>query len=93
MVPPLMVTPSGIGSLLFVHGFAHGFNIHFGVIKPPREVDVFMVAPKSPGAKVREAYLQGKGVPALVAVHNDYSGKALQKALAIAKTVSLALPV
>lgn len=67
--------------------FAHGFNIHFGVIKPPREVDVFMVAPKSPGAKVREMYLQGKGVPALVAVHNDYSGKALQKALAIAKGI------
>jgi len=70
--------------------FAHGFNIHFGIIKPPREVDVFMVAPKSPGAKVREMYLQGKGVPALVAVHNDYSGKALQKALAIAKGIGCA---
>jgi ketol-acid reductoisomerase len=70
--------------------FAHGFNIHFGIIKPPREVDIFMVAPKSPGAKVREMYLQGKGVPALVAVHNDYSGKALQKALAIAKGIGCA---
>jgi ketol-acid reductoisomerase len=70
--------------------FAHGFNIHFGIIKPPKEVDVFMVAPKSPGAKVREMYLQGKGVPALVAVYNDYSGKALQKALAIAKGVGCA---
>lgn len=70
--------------------FAHGFNIHFGVIRPPKEVDVFMVAPKSPGAKVREMYLQGKGVPALVAVHNDYSGKALQKALAIAKGIGCA---
>ncbi len=70
--------------------FAHGFNIHFGIIKPPREVDVFMVAPKSPGAKVREMYLQGKGVPALVAVHNDYSGKALKKALAIAKGIGCA---
>jgi len=70
--------------------FAHGFNIHFGVIKPPKEIDVFMIAPKSPGAKVREAYLQGKGVPALVAVHNDYSGKALQKALAIAKGIGCA---
>jgi len=70
--------------------FAHGFNVHFGIIKPPKEVDVFMVAPKSPGAKVREMYLQGKGVPALVAVHNDYSGKALQKALAIAKGIGCA---
>ena len=70
--------------------FAHGFNIHFGIIKPPREVDVFMVAPKGPGAKVREMYLQGKGVPALAAVHNDYSGKALQKALAIAKGIGCA---
>ena len=67
--------------------FAHGFNVHFGVIRPPREVDVFMVAPKSPGLKVRESYLQGRGVPALVAVYNDYSGKALQKALAIAKGI------
>lgn len=70
--------------------FAHGFNIYFGVIRPPREVDIFMVAPKSPGAKVREMYLQGKGVPALVAVHNDYSGRALQKALAIAKGIGCA---
>jgi ketol-acid reductoisomerase len=70
--------------------FAHGFNVHFGVISPPKEVDVFMVAPKGPGAKVREMYLQGKGVPALVAVQNDYSGKALQKALAIAKGIGCA---
>ncbi|MEM0083278.1 MAG: ketol-acid reductoisomerase [Candidatus Nezhaarchaeales archaeon] len=70
--------------------FAHGFNVHFGVIRPPREVDVFMVAPKSPGAKVREMYLQGKGVPALVAVYNDYSNRALQKALAIAKGIGCA---
>mgnify|MGYP001772950460 CR=1 FL=1 len=67
--------------------FAHGFNVHFKLIVPPKEVDVFMVAPKSPGAKVREMYLQGRGVPALVAVYNDYSGKALQKALAIAKGI------
>ncbi|MCS7139276.1 MAG: ketol-acid reductoisomerase [Candidatus Nezhaarchaeota archaeon] len=70
--------------------FAHGFNVHYEVIKPPKNVDVFMVAPKSPGAKVREMYLQGKGVPALVAVYNDYSGKALQKALAIAKGIGCA---
>ena len=70
--------------------FAHGFNIHYGLIKPPKEVDVFMVAPKSPGVKVREAFLEGKGVPALVAVHNDYTGKALQKALAIAKGIGCA---
>ncbi|MDH5816263.1 MAG: ketol-acid reductoisomerase [Candidatus Nezhaarchaeota archaeon] len=70
--------------------FAHGFNVHFGVIRPPREVDVFMVAPKAPGVKVREMYLQGRGVPALVAVYNDYSTMALQKALAIAKGIGCA---
>ncbi|MEM0317052.1 MAG: ketol-acid reductoisomerase [Candidatus Nezhaarchaeales archaeon] len=70
--------------------FAHGFNVHFGVIRPPREVDVFMVAPKAPGVKVREMYLQGRGVPALVAVYNDYSTRALQKALAIAKGIGCA---
>ncbi len=67
--------------------FAHGFNIHFGLIKPPKNVDVVMVAPKSPGPKVREAYLQGKGVPALVAVHQDATGKAWDLVLAIAKAI------
>lgn len=67
--------------------FAHGFNIHFGLIKPPKEIDVFMVAPKGPGKKVREEFLQGRGVPALLAIHQDYTGEALEKALAIAKGI------
>ncbi len=68
-------------------GFAHGFNIHFKVIVPPPNVDVFMVAPKSPGPTVRATYLQGKGVPALVAVYQDYTGNAMKIALAIAKGI------
>ncbi len=67
--------------------FAHGFNIRFGLIKPPRDVDVIMVAPKAPGKKVREEFLRGKGVPALIAVENNYSGRALEYALAIAKGI------
>jgi len=67
--------------------FAHGFNIHYKLITPPEYVDVFMVAPKAPGPKVRETFLNGSGVPALIAVHQDYSGKALQYALAIAKGI------
>ena len=67
--------------------FAHGFNIHFGEIKPPDDVDVIMVAPKSPGPELRRQYEAGFGVPSLVAVHQDASGKALQKALAIAKAI------
>jgi ketol-acid reductoisomerase len=62
--------------------FAHGFNIHFGYIKPPAGHDVIMVAPKAPGHRVREQYEAGAGVPSLVAVHQDASGKALEKALA-----------
>ena len=64
--------------------FAHGFNIHFGFIKPPAEVDVSMVAPKAPGHRVRELFTEGVGVPALVAVHQDASGQALQNSLAYA---------
>lgn len=67
--------------------FAHGFNIHYGFIKPPPYVDVVMVAPKAPGKAVREEYLSGRGVPALVAVYQDYSGSALKYALAIAKGI------
>ncbi len=67
--------------------FAHGFNIHYGQIKPPENVDVVMVAPKSPGHLVRRMYEEGKGVPALVAVHQNYSGKALETALAYAKGI------
>ncbi|MEM4035182.1 MAG: ketol-acid reductoisomerase [Fervidicoccaceae archaeon] len=70
--------------------FAHGFNVHFGLIKPPDYVDVFMVAPKGPGPKVREEYLRGRGVPALVAVANDYTRRALDRALAIAKGIGSA---
>lgn len=67
--------------------FSHGFNIHFGYIKPPAEVDVFMVAPKGPGALVRTQFLEGGGVPALVAIHQNPSGKALEYALAYAKAI------
>jgi ketol-acid reductoisomerase len=65
--------------------FAHGFNIHFKRIVPPKDIDVIMVAPKGPGALVRETYLAGIGVPALIAVHQDHSGMAKRYALAIAK--------
>jgi ketol-acid reductoisomerase len=64
--------------------FAHGFNIHFGFITPPPSVDVTMVAPKAPGHRVRELYTEGVGVPALVAIHQDASGKALENSLAYA---------
>src|SRR5579872_2576132 len=64
--------------------FAHGFAIHFGEIKPPATVDVSMIAPKAPGHRVRELYTEGVGVPALVAIHQDASGNALQNALAYA---------
>ena len=64
--------------------FAHGFNIHFGQIKPPANVDVSMIAPKAPGHRVRELFTEGVGVPALVAVHQNPSGKALENALAYA---------
>ncbi len=67
--------------------FAHGFNIHYNQIVPPEFVDVTMVAPKSPGHLVRRMYAEGKGVPALVAVEQDYSGEALKKALAYAKGI------
>lgn len=65
--------------------FAHGFNIHFKRIVPPKNVDVIMVAPKGPGALVRETFVAGIGVPALIAVYQDYTGKAKKTALAIAK--------
>ena len=65
-----------------VLAFAHGFNIHFGCIKPPKDVDVTMIAPKAPGHTVRSEYLAGKGTPCLVAVEQDYTGKAQELALA-----------
>lgn len=67
--------------------FAHGFNIHYNQIIPPEFVDVAMVAPKGPGPLVRRMFLDGKGVPALVAVHRNYTGKALEIALAYAKGI------
>ncbi|KPK96918.1 MAG: ketol-acid reductoisomerase [Omnitrophica WOR_2 bacterium SM23_72] len=67
--------------------FSHGFNIRFKQIKPPKNVDVFMVAPKGPGALVRRMYEEGKGVPSLIAVFQDASGQAKQLALAYAKAL------
>ena len=67
--------------------FSHGFNIHFGQIKPPADVDVWMIAPKGPGALVRRQYEEGKGVPSLVAIYQDASGHALKEALAYAKGI------
>jgi ketol-acid reductoisomerase len=67
--------------------FAHGFNVHYGFIRPPASVDVSMVAPKSPGHRVRELYLEGAGTPALVAVAQDASGQALADALAYARAL------
>src|SRR5690606_25355687 len=67
--------------------FAHGFNIHYGQITPPAGVDVSMVAPKAPGHRVREVYAEGFGVPALVAIHQDASGRALDDALAYARAL------
>jgi ketol-acid reductoisomerase len=64
--------------------FAHGFCIHFGEIQPPPGVDVSMIAPKAPGHRVRELFTEGVGVPALVAIHQNPSGKALERALAYA---------
>ena len=64
--------------------FAHGFNIHFGCIKPPKNVNVIMVAPKGPGHTVRSEYQVGKGVPCLIAIHQDATGDALEIGLAYA---------
>jgi ketol-acid reductoisomerase len=67
--------------------FAHGFNIHFGQVVPPADVDVVMVAPKGPGHLVRRTYEQGQGVPALFAVYQDATGKARDRAMAYAKGI------
>jgi len=94
MLIPDMVQPTvykeSIGSYLTegkVLNFAHGFNIHFKEIIPPKDVDVIMVAPKSPGPRLRETYLSGFGVPALIAVYQNYSGQAKRTALAISKAL------
>ena len=67
--------------------FAHGFSIHFNVIKPPADVDVSMIAPKAPGHRMREVFTEGSGVPGLLAVHQDASGHAVENALAYAAGV------
>ncbi len=67
--------------------FAHGFNIHFNQIQPPANIDVFMVAPKGPGHLVRRVFLEGKGVPCLLAVHQDSSGQTQDLALAYARGI------
>ena len=67
--------------------FSHGFNIHYGQIKPPEDVDVFMVAPKAPGHTVRDQYIEGAGVPGLVAVHQDATGNTKDIALAYAGAI------
>ena len=69
--------------------FAHGFNIRFGAIRPPPEVDVSLIAPKAPGHRVRELFVEGGGTPALVAVERDASGSALALALSYARGVGL----
>jgi len=71
-------------------GFSHGFNIHFDQIVPPENVDVYMIAPKSPGHLVRRLYQDGKGVPGLLAVEQDYTGQAKAVALAYAKGIGCA---
>jgi ketol-acid reductoisomerase len=67
--------------------FAHGFNIHYGQIVPPKDIDVFLVAPKGPGHLVRRQYLEGKGVPSLIAIHQDFTGNAKAIGLAWAKGI------
>lgn len=69
--------------------FSHGYNIHFGYIKPPENVNISMIAPKGPGAMVRQTYLEGFGIPGLVAVEQDYTGNTLDVALAMGKGVGL----
>jgi ketol-acid reductoisomerase len=69
--------------------FAHGFNIRYGTISPPADVDVAMVAPKSPGHRVREVFVEGGGTPALLAVHQDASGHARALALSYAKGIGV----
>ncbi|MDD6718257.1 MAG: ketol-acid reductoisomerase, partial [bacterium] len=67
--------------------FAHGFNIHYGCIVPPKNVDVTMIAPKAPGHTVRSQYVEGHGVPSLISVYQDYTGKAKEIALAYASGI------
>jgi ketol-acid reductoisomerase len=75
------------GKALF---FAHGFNIHFGQVQPPADVDVALVAPKGPGHMVRRQYQDGRGIPGLIAVHQDATGQARQIGLAYARAIGCA---
>lgn len=68
-------------------GFAHGFNVHFGQVNPDKNTDVIMVAPKAPGHTVRSTYAQGGGVPCLIAIHQDASGKAKDVSLSYAAAI------
>jgi ketol-acid reductoisomerase len=77
----------GRGKALF---FAHGFNIHYGQIRPPPEVDVLLIAPKAPGHMVRRLYQQGQGTPSLIAVHRDASGQAKILGLSYARALGSA---
>jgi ketol-acid reductoisomerase len=70
--------------------FGHGFNIHYELVKPPADIDVFMIAPKSPGHLVRRLYVEGQGTPGLVAVHQDASGQAKQVAIAYGAAIGCA---
>jgi len=72
--------------------FSHGAAIHWKWIDPPKNIDVIMIAPKGPGQRVRELYLDGFGTPSLVAVHQDYTKKAWEKTLAIAKSIGSTKP-
>ena len=69
--------------------FSHGYNIHFGLIEPPEDVNIIMFAPKGPGSRVRQTYKEGFGIPGLVAIERDATGDALQIALGLAKAVGL----
>ena len=94
-----MLVPDEIAASIYADGiaanlkpgnalsFSHGFNIHFNQIVPPADVDVFMVAPKSPGHLVRRTYVEGNGVPGLLAVHQDATGNARQTGLAYARGI------
>jgi ketol-acid reductoisomerase len=67
--------------------FAHGFNVHFGQIRAPKDTDVIMIAPKAPGPLVRRTYEEGSGTPGLVAIHQDATGRAMERALAYGKGI------
>lgn len=91
LLTPDMVQPQAYTEIVEKHAkqgaallFAHGFNVHFGEIKPRADLDVFLVAPKGPGALVRRQFQEGRGVPALFAIHQNPTGKARELALAYA---------